>query len=227
MRPSTRLLTARLPPFTPTGITGVLTHPHPRPTLIALYKHTLQLLQELPAHSVYRQSTENLTKARLNTVESIKPPGFEAYAAARKQAGEPEHPELRDVAKFMCAILANLEASTSHEGNKLYARNEMKRWGPILRAAAAGASSPAPAQESQLAEMAKAEEVPELEPQLTAEQVETIEEGVGEGLIEEIIDEGWAELECAKAMLEDRVWEPLAEVPEEGQWVAYERVPSN
>ena len=60
MRASLRLLTARLPGFMPTGVTGTLTHPHPRPTLIALYNHTLSLLAQMPPHAIYRQSTTPL-----------------------------------------------------------------------------------------------------------------------------------------------------------------------
>ncbi|KAF8242699.1 hypothetical protein K440DRAFT_607103 [Wilcoxina mikolae CBS 423.85] len=128
MRASLRLLTARLPPFTATGITGLLTHPHPRPTLIALYNHTLNVLSTLPPHSVYRQSAENLTKQRLEIVKA-----------------------------------------------------------------------------------------------LTAEQVEEIEDKIGEGLIEEVIEEGWGELRCAEAMKDHKVWEPLEVIPDEGQWAAFER----
>jgi NADH dehydrogenase (ubiquinone) 1 alpha subcomplex subunit 5 len=251
MHPTARLLVARLPPFSPTGITGVLTHPHPRPTLIALYNHTLSLLQKLPAHSVYRQSTENLTKARLDIISSIKPASYETYASARAQNGLPEQPALRDVGKYMHRILSELEKKSTHEGNKYYVRCEMKRWGPILAEAAEGSGAVLPDQtidqassttsqanfnaatpragqtlnESQIA--AEDEDIPLLEPQLSAEQVEQIEEKIGEGLIEEIIEEGWAELECAKVMLEDKVWEPLAEVPEEGQWVAFEKSPAS
>lgn len=55
----------------PTGLTGILQHPNPRPALISLYKATLNELSErFPADSIYRQSVENLTKSRLAIVES-------------------------------------------------------------------------------------------------------------------------------------------------------------
>ena len=55
----------------PTGITGILQHPNPRPALISLYKATLtELSEKFPADSIYRQSVENLTKSRLAIVES-------------------------------------------------------------------------------------------------------------------------------------------------------------
>ena len=66
----------------------------------------------------------------------------------------------------------------------------------------------------------------ELEPQLQAEQIEEIEAKINEGLIEEVIETGFRELECVKVMREDKVWEPLAVVPDEAQWVQFERTPS-
>lgn len=54
----------------PTGITGLYQHPNPRPALIAVYNATLKELQNsFPKDSVYRQSVENITKARKQIVE--------------------------------------------------------------------------------------------------------------------------------------------------------------
>lgn len=54
----------------PTGITGLYQHPNPRPALIALYNHTLKVLDtKFPPESIYRQATETLTKNRLKIVE--------------------------------------------------------------------------------------------------------------------------------------------------------------
>ncbi len=54
----------------PTGLAGIYQHPNPRPALIAAYNETLRYLnEEFPTHSIYRQATENLTKARLEIVE--------------------------------------------------------------------------------------------------------------------------------------------------------------
>lgn len=97
MRSTLRLLAnvkqARyLEPFAPTGLTGLQTHPSPRPTLIFLYTSTLQKLKSFPESSVYRQSTEALTNHRLQIVESTKPPGFDAWLerARKAVAAEPE-----------------------------------------------------------------------------------------------------------------------------------------
>lgn len=88
MRPTTRLLFASvksagkyLEPNTPTGLTGLTTHPRPRPALIYTYRKTLQRLAQLPANSVYRQSVEALTKSRLNVVESTIPEGYDQWLA--------------------------------------------------------------------------------------------------------------------------------------------------
>ncbi|KAG9622147.1 hypothetical protein KCU64_g20939, partial [Aureobasidium melanogenum] len=65
MRASSRLLAQAsrfLTPGAPTGLTGVLTHAAPRSTLLYLYNSTLDKLKQFPEHSVYRQSTEALTK---------------------------------------------------------------------------------------------------------------------------------------------------------------------
>lgn len=84
MRSSTRLLAnvaKYLEANTPTGLTGLTTHPTPRPALIYTYQQTLKKLQQIPKESVYRKSVENLTKHRLAIVEKEVPEGFEAYKA--------------------------------------------------------------------------------------------------------------------------------------------------
>lgn len=65
--------------YTPTGLTGVMTHPAPRPHLMYIYNTTLDKLKQLPENSVYRQSVEALTKQRLNIVESQVPEGLEEW----------------------------------------------------------------------------------------------------------------------------------------------------
>jgi len=84
MRASLRLL-AKVKPGTfleantPTGLTGLTTHPAPRPALILTYRQTLDKLQQLPTTSIYRQSTEALTKHRLSIVEATKPAGYDEW----------------------------------------------------------------------------------------------------------------------------------------------------
>jgi NADH dehydrogenase (ubiquinone) 1 alpha subcomplex subunit 5 len=84
MRAAFRLLAAVKPPRliepgAPTGLTGLVTHPSPRSTLIYLYNSTLEKLKQVPETSPYRQATEALTKKRLSIIESVKPPGYDAW----------------------------------------------------------------------------------------------------------------------------------------------------
>lgn len=84
MRTATRLLASVksgrfLEPGNPTGLTGLITHPTPRSTLIAIYGATLDKLKQIPEHSVYRQSVEAITRHRLNAIESVKPKGYDEW----------------------------------------------------------------------------------------------------------------------------------------------------
>jgi NADH dehydrogenase (ubiquinone) 1 alpha subcomplex subunit 5 len=87
-----------LEPGTPTGLTGLFTHSAPRSTLIYLYSSTLDKLKEFPESSVYRQSTEALTKHRLNIVSSVVPEGYEEWSARAKKIVA-EHPEVFNTPK--------------------------------------------------------------------------------------------------------------------------------
>lgn len=84
MRAAARLLASVKPgqyleAGAPTGLTGLLTHPSPRSTLLYHYSATLDKLKQIPESSVYRQSTEALTKHRLQVIEQSKPVGWEAW----------------------------------------------------------------------------------------------------------------------------------------------------
>lgn len=76
----------------PTGLTGLFTHEAPRPTLLFLYRVTLQALEALPDHSVYRQSTEALTKYRMKIIESIVPEGYDEWVKRAREKID-KHPE--------------------------------------------------------------------------------------------------------------------------------------
>ena len=91
----------------PTGLTGLFTHPSPRSALIYLYSSTLDKLKAFPESSVYRQSTESLTRHRLKIVESIKPAGWAEWSEkAKKQIAE--HPE----------VFNTPEGETPHDNEK-------------------------------------------------------------------------------------------------------------
>jgi NADH dehydrogenase (ubiquinone) 1 alpha subcomplex subunit 5 len=73
----------------PTGLTGLLTHPSPRSTLLYHYSSTLDKLTKIPESSVYRQSTEALTRHRLKIVNETKPKGWDAWQEKiRMQVGD-------------------------------------------------------------------------------------------------------------------------------------------
>lgn len=84
MRAASRLLASVKPgqfleAGTPTGLTGLLTHPSPRSALLYNYHSTLDKLKAIPESSVYRQSTEALTKHRLQIIEQSKPKGWDEW----------------------------------------------------------------------------------------------------------------------------------------------------
>ncbi|KAH0604484.1 uncharacterized protein H6S33_006861 [Morchella sextelata] len=237
MHPTLRLLTARLPPFSPTGLTGLLTHPNPRPTLIALYNHTLTLLSRLPAHSVYRKSVENLTRHRLAIISSVQPEGLEDYqqeiAALKQQhkigTASTTADELDIVVKQARVLLEEFasEHLRTDKNIREYHAAENRRW-----TYPRGTGAPPPkhgetAQPMETAVVGGGGDTPYLpvEPPLSAEQVAEVEAQFGGGLIEEVVDQGWAELKLVSTMEEARVWEELEVVPEEGQWVGFERKP--
>ncbi|KAL9598064.1 MAG: hypothetical protein Q9219_004758, partial [cf. Caloplaca sp. 3 TL-2023] len=98
MKSTTRLLAAIkadrfLTPGNPTGLTGLPTHPAPRPQLIYLYNSTLAKLAQIPSHSVYRHSAEAITRQRLSIIQEAKPPGYEEWAE-RAQERVKAHPEV-------------------------------------------------------------------------------------------------------------------------------------
>ncbi|KAG0131102.1 ETC complex I subunit conserved region-domain-containing protein [Tuber indicum] len=232
MIPTLRLFaqvgTQRLAPFSTTGIAGILTHPNPRPALIAVYNHTISLLSRLPQHSVYRQSTENLTKHRLAIVESVKPEGWEGYQATLKSEREANgirgtkdtEFELKVVGKQF-SVMAN-RVTTDSPVIQAFLDKEVGRWGldPAADTSAAYVGDDVPVEQK-----GSSSEVPLLpeEPPLHAEQVAELEEKIGAGLIEEVLEQGWNELNLIKEMEEAKVWEPLEVQPEEGQWVGFER----
>lgn len=53
-----------------TGWAGLPVHPQPRQALLSAYQKTLDLVQQMPAESIYRQSVERFSKERMAIVES-------------------------------------------------------------------------------------------------------------------------------------------------------------
>jgi|UniRef100_A0AC35G9A0 NADH dehydrogenase (ubiquinone) 1 alpha subcomplex subunit 5 len=48
--------------------------------------------------------------------------------------------------------------------------------------------------------------------------IQTLEEKIGMGQIEEVIEQAQAELETTRAIIESKAWEPLIEAPAQNQW---------
>ncbi|RHZ70680.1 hypothetical protein CDV55_108561 [Aspergillus turcosus] len=238
MRSTFRLLanvkSARyLEPFAPTGLTGLVTHPSPRPTLIYLYRTTLHNLKSFPESSVYRQSTEALTRHRLQIVESVKPPGYDAWLERAKKAvaAEPERfASLRlpdgTYAGFMRDDGTDNPRGEEWDGERLEPTTEgpartpeeEARWHKAIEEAT-------PTQPAKDADFATEQMKWENEPALEAEQVAEIEKQIGAGLIEEVIQVAENELKLVDEMYKSKAWEELEEKPRPGQWVYFERIP--
>ncbi|KAI5866670.1 hypothetical protein GGS23DRAFT_551514 [Durotheca rogersii] len=271
MRPTLRLLAAVKPGAaaaaasgaryleagTPTGLTGLLTHPSPRSSLIYLYTRTLEKLSTgpsaPPASSLYRRSVEAVTRHRLAVVEAATPPGHAAWAErARKLAAE--YPAQFRIAAEAAAFddpytrghgTTVLQTSAGGKADgRLFLRYEAERPPPAEDTrteewdgeedAGPGAEGLRGAEER--ADLGRAfatkPEQPEdfewvPEPQLTAEQIEEIENRIGGGLIEEVVDRAQAELDLVDFMCQSKVWEDLEEKPAEGQWTYFERTPTH
>lgn len=235
MRSTSRLLatvkSARkyLEPNTPTGLTGLSTHPAPRPALIYTYRQTLKKLGQIPKSSVYRQSTEALTKQRLEIVEAQKPEGYEKWLErVRKQieANPAAYNRFLNEDGTFGSEKAHVEPVDVWDG--MITRNDVIQ---------EGTNSPAEAErkaryinaEVQTVDREAAEgklptvEELEVEPPLTREQIETIENKIGAGLIEEVVQVAEGELQLVDEMLRHRPWEELEEKAPAGQWSYFER----
>jgi len=240
MRRTTRLLAAVKParflePNTPTGLTGLFTHAAPRSTLIYIYSATLDKLKTFPEDSVYRKSTENLTQHRLKIISSIKPAGYDEWSAKAEKiiAENPEvfntpeggvdfdsgkHlKEIKDGKSFVTTRLDDEldELTTEWDGEvgspELEGtRTKAEREGQVVL----GLERPG-------------EDFKQIrwepEPPLDSDQITDIENQIGAGLIEEVIQVAEGELKLVDVMAQAKVWEDLEEKPAEGQWNYFAR----
>ena len=217
MRAATRLLASVqrgsqfLEPGTPTGITGLLTHASPRTTLLYHYSSTLDKLQQFPEHSVYRQSTEALTKHRLNVVESIKPAGLAEWQK-RVAPIVDAHPQA-----FHRVPITH--ASSSAEFNVVWkdaavARMASNEWGDdspdVVQKEGIRTAEERKGLVARMNEDFPVErpEIPRIEPEppLTAEQINEMEAKIGAGLIEEVLQVAEGESLLAETLLENKVY---------------------
>ncbi|KAF3906700.1 hypothetical protein ABW20_dc0110537 [Dactylellina cionopaga] len=230
MRPAVRLFqaakaatgrTPRLEAFHPTGIAGLPTHPSPRPTLLNLYNSTLKKLSELPQESAYRTATEAIVNHRKRVVEEQIPAGFDIWCKDRERRGLDSPPKYDDGAEAIEVSKDSILAYTSDwEGQQPddYEFVDLIKWRN---------------EEIKKAKIAKWEEehkkkAPDYEgltpePDISAEQVQAIEQQIGSGLIEEVIVQAWDEYQLVDIIAKSKPWEPLMEEPVEGQWVYFER----
>lgn len=88
----------------PTGLTGVHPASQPRQRLLNLYTSTLESLQGIPEHAVYRQSVEALTRDRLKVVEST-----EDTNAIEAQIGQGLVEEVIDAAEKELVLLEKIK----------------------------------------------------------------------------------------------------------------------
>lgn len=216
MRATLRLLASvsrsaqYLEPGAPTGLTGLYTHATPRSSLLYLYNSTLEQLKTLPEHSVYRKSTEALTKHRMSIVEAVKPEGLSEWQQRVSKLVE-DHPEAFRRVKAINGEGHNIvyrepppEEYFKTEDEKINAPYMAKPQleGPRLEEEVADRGD-------QLARDVVGERINRLqieaEPPLTLEQVGEIETKIGAGLIEEIIQVAEGEKALVETMQENKV----------------------
>ncbi|KAL9023060.1 MAG: hypothetical protein Q9196_007406, partial [Gyalolechia fulgens] len=225
MKHTTRLLAAVksekfLTAGNPTGLTGLLTHPAPRSELLYLYTSTLSKLSRLPAHSVYRHATEAITKHRLSIIHATKPAGYEEWAQ-RAQRHIREHPEVfgegRDVGDvFVQARMTREKEDVEWDGGKELIPSASELSMKDRENMKGRSTRPTESQRFDLEDW-------ENEPPLEASQIAEIEDQIGGGLIEEVIQVAEGEHQLVDIMLESRPWEELEEKPPKGQWEYFAR----
>ncbi|KAI1261062.1 ETC complex I subunit conserved region-domain-containing protein [Xylariaceae sp. FL1019] len=220
----------------PTGLTGLYTHSSPRSTLLSVYSQTLDKLNNFPESSLYRQSTEALTKHRMAIVEAAEPPGLKEWQEKASKILK-ESPETIADLRGGRARVEDINGSVFlHRSDPQDKDIRYTEWN--------GESDEGDGREGMRGEEdrtardlfgsrpdEKSSEVPravwEAEPQMTADQVEEIENKIGAGLIEEVVQMAESELKLVDIMYQAKVWESLEEKPAEGQWEYFERKVTN
>jgi len=239
MRPALRLFAVvrgTVGPGTPTGLTGLLTHPAPRSTLMYLYSTTLTKLQQIPESSVYRQSVEALTKKRLAIVESQTAPGHYAWLDSMRfkieQFQNQQKEQGLDVGvdnlkyagnEYFLASLGKEEVDEREVEWDGETVTEPTLEGPRSDAELAKQQAQLDASSATEDDKYKFRLKLEPEPLLTKDQIEDIENKIGGGLIEEVIQVAQGELKLVDTMIESKVWESLVEPAPAGQWTYFER----
>ncbi|KAF4626823.1 hypothetical protein G7Y89_g11334 [Cudoniella acicularis] len=208
-------------------ITVYIHIPPPRSALLYLYSRTLDKLSQFPETSLYRQSVEAVTKHRMAIVDSTIPEGYKEWSEKAKQTIA-EHPEVfsaeANVQGNNVSLVGKM-TKESHDGRTFVTTEPEKEVDEIEdewdgEAYVKGGV--------EVGSFMKYEEglkkvVLPKEPILTAEQIVEVENKIGAGLIEEVIQVAEGELELVDVMLNSKAWEPLEEKPVEGQWTYFKR----
>ncbi|KAI1338538.1 ETC complex I subunit conserved region-domain-containing protein [Xylariaceae sp. FL0016] len=218
----------------PTGLTGLYTHSTPRSSLLALYSVTLDKLNKFPESSLYRQSVEALTKHRMSIVAAVEPPGHKEWSERASKILE-ENPSAFEFAgpdnSTGKGHIFTIGGRTFVSRSDPQPRDERNtEWD--------GERDVGPTREGLRGEEEKNAEMEALfntpdpmakkvkwepEPQMTADQVEEVQNKIGAGLIEEVIQMAESELKLLDVMYDSKVWENLEEQPPAGQWEYFER----
>ncbi|KAI1433649.1 ETC complex I subunit conserved region-domain-containing protein [Xylaria sp. CBS 124048] len=225
-----------LDPGNPTGLTGLYTHSSPRSSLLFLYSSTLEKLQRFPESSLYRKSVEAQTKHRMAIVEAAVPPGYKEWAE-RAQKVIQDHPNEFSIVSDQAG---GAKAIKIVSGGSVFVHRQNPQEKDIRFTEWDGEQDEGEGTEGLRSSeereghridalyARKALEVPdkiqwEPEPQMTADQVEEVENKIGAGLIEEVVQMAESELRLIDIMYEAKVWENLEEKPTAGQWEYFER----
>lgn len=222
MRSSLRLLASvqrstatYLEPGAPTGITGLATAASPRSTLLYLYHSTLQKLAKFPAHSVYRQSTEALTKQRMAIVESTIPAGLTEWQQRIAPIVEANPEAFRKIPAISPATQGEFNIIWKDAVPKPAKKGKFDNdeWdGEAVGTPMPEGPRDAKDKRFQGRDMSRdpialAQKIPQIEaePRLSAEQINEMESKIGAGLIEEVIQVAEGETKLADVLLEAQV----------------------
>ncbi|GKT85199.1 NADH-ubiquinone oxidoreductase subunit [Colletotrichum tofieldiae] len=204
---------------TPTGLTGLWTHNSPRSTLLYLYGTTLEKLKTVPESSLYRHDGT---------------PGYAEWEKKAEQIVKEKPEQFRlvsgrvDGSGARTVKLGNrtFVVATQHDAKDVRVEEwdgEKDEGGTLEgpRTEAERKDHQLLADRKDLNDIAKVQWEPE--PQLTADQISELENKIGAGLIEEVIQVAESELKLVDVMTQAKVWEDLEEKPVEGQWTYFER----
>ncbi|KAH9876870.1 hypothetical protein IAQ61_002231 [Plenodomus lingam] len=211
----------------PTGLCGLLTHPSPRSALLYHYTSTLDKLKQIPESSVYRQSTEALTKHRLQIIEKSEPQGWKEWQDRVRMLID------EDITNYSIIETSSGQTVVLKSQREVDERDKAAEWdGEKVRTFPEGIRTVKERQADVKRMKGDATYTPERaistakippEPQYTAEAISDLESQLGAGLLEEVIQVAEGEHKLVDTMIAAKVWEPLVEEAPPAQWEYHER----